>query len=311
MRRNLVIRKRMGSDPRRLQALIHAQTRIATAGLDVRALMQAAVVDAQELTGAVASRLELLGSDDRVQRGAAQGGVVEVGVGLAPNSVNARAVADRRLTAEDGTIAAPLIMAERLLGVLSVDGPEFTAEDEDTIGILARSLSPHLENARRYEEAVRTSRIDSLTGLGNRRALDETLEAELARHQRYGTRLTLTLVDLDGFKAINDTHGHQTGDRVLQQVAEQLSAVRGADSAFRLGGDEFAILLPETGAEEARLVARRLARRIREETYPTELSASWGVAEATDAGADRLIADADAELYERKRAGDSADRATG
>jgi diguanylate cyclase (GGDEF)-like protein len=269
------------------------------------------VVDAQELTGAVASRLELLGSDDRVQRGAAQGGVVEVGVGLAPNSVNARAVADRRLTAEDGTIAAPLIMAERLLGVLSVDGPEFTAEDEDTIGILARSLSPHLENARRYEEAVRTSRIDSLTGLGNRRALDETLEAELARHQRYGTRLTLTLVDLDGFKAINDTHGHQTGDRVLQQVAEQLSAVRGADSAFRLGGDEFAILLPETGAEEARLVARRLARRIREETYPTELSASWGVAEATDAGADRLIADADAELYERKRAGDSADRATG
>ena len=101
------------------------------------------------------------------------------------------------------------------------------------------------------------------------------------------------------------------GDRVLPQVADQLKTVRGADSAFRLGGDEFAIVLPETGGEEARLVARRMARRIREETYPTDLSASWGVAEATDAGSERLIADADSELYERKRAGESADRATG
>ena len=301
----------MGSDPRRLQALIHAQTRIATAGLDVRALMQAAVVDSQELTGGERSRLELLGDDDRVYRGAAQGGVVEVGVPLAPGSVASRATTDRRLTTEPGAIAAPLVVGDRLLGVLTVEGEAFSTEDEDTVSVLARSLAPHLENARRYEEALRTSRIDSLTGLGNRRALDETLEAELARHQRYGTRLTLCLIDLDGFKGVNDTHGHQTGDRCLQQVAEQLSTVRGADSAFRLGGDEFAIVLPETGAEEARLVARRLARRIREETFPTDLTASWGVAEATDAGADRLIADADAELYERKRAGDSADRATG
>ena len=301
----------MGSDPRRLQALIHAQTRIASAGLDVRALMQAAVVDSQELTGGLRSRLELLGADDRVYRGAAQGGVVEVGVPLAPGSSGARACGDKRLVAERGVIAAPLLAGERLLGVLTVEGDSFSEEDEDTVSVLTRSLAPHLENARRYEEALRTSRIDSLTGLGNRRALDETLEAELARHQRYGTRLTLCLVDLDGFKAVNDTHGHQTGDRCLQQVADQLSTVRGADSAFRLGGDEFAIVLPETGAEEARLVARRLARRIREETFPTDLTASWGVAEATDAGADRLIADADAELYERKRAGDSADRATG
>ena len=301
----------MGQDPRRLQALIHAQTRIASAGLDVRALMQAAVVDAQELTGATASRLELLGDDDRVLRGAAQGGVVEVGIPLESGSAGARASADRRLVVEEDAIAAPLLAGDRLLGVLSVSGKGFSEEDEDTMGVLARSLAPHLENARRYEDALRTSRIDSLTGLGNRRCLDETLEAELARHQRYGTKLTLVLVDLDGFKAVNDTHGHQTGDRVLQQVGQQLSTVRGADSAFRLGGDEFAILLPETGAEEARLVARRLARRIREETYPTELTASWGLAEATDAGAERLMADADAELYERKRTGDAADRATG
>jgi diguanylate cyclase (GGDEF)-like protein len=301
----------MGLDPRRLQALIHAQTRIATAGLDVRALMHSAVVDAQELTGAARSKLELLGHDDRVLRGASQGGVVEVGVPLAAGSAASRAAGDRRLITELGTLAAPLLSGERLLGVLTIEGAGFTDEDEDTVSVLARSLAPHLENARRYEEAVRTSRIDSLTGLGNRRALDETLEAELARHQRYGTRLTVCLIDLDGFKAVNDTHGHQTGDRVLQQVADQLKTARGADSAFRLGGDEFALVLPETGAEEARLVARRMARRIREETYPTDLAASWGVAEATEAGADRLIAEADAELYERKRAGDSADRATG
>jgi diguanylate cyclase (GGDEF)-like protein len=291
--------------------LIHAQTRIAGSGLDVRALMQNGVIDAQELTGAAAGRMELLGPDGKVHRGAASGGIVEVGVVIQPGSTASTAAADKKLTREAGAIAAPLLAGDKLLGMLTVEGVSFTEDDEDTVGVLARSIAPHLENAARYQDALKTSRMDALTGLGNRRAMDETLDAELARHQRYGTRLTLCLVDLNGFKAVNDTHGHQTGDRVLVDVAKQLSSLRGADSAFRLGGDEFAIVLPETGAEEARLVARRLARRIREETFPPDLTASWGVAEATDAGAERLIADADAELYERKRAGDSADRATG
>jgi diguanylate cyclase (GGDEF)-like protein len=312
--------KGMGSsDPRRLQALIHAQTRIATSGLDLRALIQSSVVDARELTGADSSRLELLDGEGKVSRGAAQGGVVEVGVALEAGSVASRAVGDRKLTthADDVTgssIAAPLLAGDKVLGVLTVEASAptaFKAEDEDTIGVLARSLSAHIENARRYEAAIHTSRIDALTNLGNRRAMEETLDAELARHARYGNRLTLILVDLDGFKAVNDTHGHQTGDRVLVQVAQQLSAVRGADSAFRLGGDEFAIILPETGAEEARLVARRLARRIREETFPEGLTASWGVGEAAGPDAERLIADADAELYERKRGENSNEKATG
>jgi diguanylate cyclase (GGDEF)-like protein len=312
--------KGMGSsDPRRLQALIHAQTRIASSGLDLRALIQSSVTDARELTGADSSRLELLDTEGKVSRGAAQGGVVEVGVTLEAGSVASRACGDRKLIshADDVTgsaIAAPLIAGENVLGVLTVEASAptaFSAEDEDTIGVLARSLSHHIENARRYEAAIHTSRVDSLTSLGNRRAMEETLEAELARHARYGNRLTVILVDLDGFKAVNDTHGHQTGDRVLVQVAQQLSAVRGADSAFRMGGDEFAIILPETGAEEARLVARRLARRIREETFPEGLTASWGVGEAAGPDADRLIADADAELYERKRGENSSEKATG
>jgi diguanylate cyclase (GGDEF)-like protein len=308
-----------GSDPRRLQALIHAQSRIASSGLDLRALLQAGVVDALELTGAESSRIELLDEAGTVTRGASQGGIVEVGVAPPAGSVTARAAGDRKLVshADDLTgsaIAAPLLAGDRLLGVLTVEADAPTAfgdEDADTIGILARSLSHHIENARRYEAAVHTSRIDALTSLGNRRAMEETLDAELARHARYGNRLTLILVDLDGFKAVNDTHGHQTGDRVLVQVAQQLSAVRGADSAFRLGGDEFAIILPETGVEEARLVARRLARRIREETFPEGLTASWGVGEAAGPEAERLIADADAELYERKRGENSSEKATG
>jgi diguanylate cyclase (GGDEF)-like protein len=109
------------------------------------------------------------------------------------------------------------------------------------------------------------------------------------------------VVDLNGFKRINDTYGHAAGDRVLRQVAEHLEEIRGADSAFRLGGDEFAILMPETGEGEAELVARRLARRIRDEAFPETLSASWGVAQATDTDAQALIAEADRRLYVRKR----------
>jgi diguanylate cyclase (GGDEF)-like protein len=308
----------MGSDPRRLLALIHAQTQIAASGLDIRALLQAAVVDARELTGAEASRVELLDDANRVIRGASQGGIVEVGMPLDPASVSGRAAGDRRLIsqfedASGGIIAAPLLSGDSILGVLTVESGSqsaFSEEDVDTMGVLSRSLAHHIENAQRYAAAVRTSRVDALTGLGNRRALEECLSAELARHSRYGNQLTLCLVDLDGFKAVNDTHGHQTGDRVLVDVAEQLCAVRGADSAFRLGGDEFAIVLPETGIEEARLVARRLARRVREETFPPELTASWGVAEAVGPEADQLIADADAELYSRKR-GENTGQATG
>ncbi len=108
-------------------------------------------------------------------------------------------------------------------------------------------------------EAGLMARADSLTGLGNRRAFDEALSAEIARSRRHGSPLTLLLGDLDSFKAINDHYGHLVGDDVLREVAALLrESVRLQDNCFRWGGDEFAALLSDTDAEAAGLIAARV-----------------------------------------------------
>jgi diguanylate cyclase (GGDEF)-like protein len=116
-----------------------------------------------------------------------------------------------------------------------------------------------LELRQEGDEARQLARVDALTGLGNRRAFDEALEAELARSLRAGSPVSLIVADLDGFKEINDRYGHVLGDDCLRQAAATLrGAVRRPDLCFRWGGDEFAILL--TGADAT--VARALALRI-------------------------------------------------
>jgi diguanylate cyclase (GGDEF)-like protein len=115
------------------------------------------------------------------------------------------------------------------------------------------------DNARTRSELERLARTDDLTGLLNRRAFMSQLEHELAIASRYGSPLALLLLDLDNFKAINDSHGYSTGDRALELVAETLSrCVRTPDTVARLGGDEFAVLLPHTLHVEARALADRL-----------------------------------------------------
>jgi diguanylate cyclase (GGDEF)-like protein len=315
--------------------LIETQTALAASGPDTAAILATLALHVRQLTGADASLVELVGEGGVVIRAAADGAVAQVGHELDPDGLAGRAFFDRELVPWDdvdggpvllprtagsdaprAAIAAPLGTGQTASGVVTILSSKpaaFTTEDRDTMRRVCVFAGHQLEQTKRLEEAERTSRLDPLTSLGNRRALDETLSAELARHARYGRTLSLCLVDLDGFKHINDTYGHQAGDRVLSRVAEHLSAIRGADSAFRLGGDEFAIVLPETGNAEAELVARRLARRIREDAFPTEVNASWGVAQASGVDVTALIADADAKLYERKR-GDgtpSSQQATG
>jgi len=153
---------------------------------------------------------------------------------------------------------------------------------------------------------------DGLTGLYNHLHFSRMLESEFARSRRYGARLSLILMDLDHFKAVNDTFGHQAGDVVLQQVGRVLrGSVREVDVVARYGGEEFAVIAPEANLAQARDLAERLRGRIAEQVRPPEIhehtiSASFGVASDEDsrvATAGDLIEMADQALYASKRCG--------
>jgi diguanylate cyclase (GGDEF)-like protein len=153
------------------------------------------------------------------------------------------------------------------------------------------------------------SRVDALTGLGNRRAFDEALTVELARARRTGRPLSLVMIDVDHFKMFNDRHGHLAGDEALSEVARVLSeAARAEDRACRVGGEEFALLLP--GADEA--PARDIAERVRHAVQahrgrfgPVTVSLGVAALDAERHGDDDagLRAAADARLYAAKAGG--------
>jgi diguanylate cyclase (GGDEF)-like protein len=165
-----------------------------------------------------------------------------------------------------------------------------------------------MSHARLFAAEVHGGRHDALTGLPNRRAYEERLPVEIARASRYAWPLSLCLLDLDGFKRINDTLGHPAGDRALQQVAALLDESRLADDSFRIGGDEFALLMPKTCAEDAELAAARLSQEIsRIGMSDGSLGASFGVAEGAEdpavlhAMADQRLLAAKDRLHRRSR----------
>ncbi|HEV2920860.1 MAG TPA: GGDEF domain-containing protein [Actinomycetota bacterium] len=129
-----------------------------------------------------------------------------------------------------------------------------------------------------YHEVGRLARTDALTGVANRRAWDDELPLELARSARSGQPLCVALLDLDHFKAYNDRHGHQAGDRLLKATAAAWQdRLRKTDLLARYGGEEFAVLLPDCGLDGAMEIAERLR------TAPSECTCSIGVAAWADA----------------------------
>lgn len=165
-----------------------------------------------------------------------------------------------------------------------------------------------LQSLRRSQATLaRLVTQDALTNVLNARAFAERLGQELDRNRRYPRPLALLYLDLDDFKIINDTHGHQTGDAVLRLVADAMrSSVRTADVVGRLGGDEFAVLMPETDAQLANEAAKRLVAGLRNVFKGTpNVTASIGVVActATDASTDDLLRRADAAMYDAKRMG--------
>jgi len=165
-----------------------------------------------------------------------------------------------------------------------------------------------LQTLRRSQAALARLVIqDQLTNVLNARAFADRLGQELDRNRRYPRPLSLMYMDLDNFKVINDTHGHQTGDAVLRLVADAMrSSVRQADVVGRLGGDEFAVIMPETDAALADAAAKRLIAGLRNVFKGTpNVTASIGVVSctATDASTDDLLRRADQAMYDAKKSG--------
>jgi diguanylate cyclase (GGDEF)-like protein len=164
---------------------------------------------------------------------------------------------------------------------------------------------------QRAQDLQTLASIDALTGLYNRRQFDELARAELARAQRYMRPVSFLIIDIDLFKRVNDTFGHEMGDWVLKMVATTLmSAKRDSDLVARYGGEEFALILPETTLEAARNVAERVRLMVHANAMAIgeaklALTISVGVAEATlrTAGIETVLRDADKALYEAKQNG--------
>jgi diguanylate cyclase (GGDEF)-like protein len=152
------------------------------------------------------------------------------------------------------------------------------------------------------------ARRDELTGAGNYRGLHERLAVEISRHQRHAREFALVLLDLDGFKQINEIHGHLEGDRLLTEIGAALrEEVRGEDSVFRQGGDEFAIIVPEADAEEAGEVAARLRQRVAhrgfgtDETRPVAATTGFAMFPVDGVTTEDLLGFADMDLFAAKR----------
>jgi diguanylate cyclase (GGDEF)-like protein len=209
-------------------------------------------------------------------------------------------------------IVAPLTTDDEVFGVLLVGrwaGRRFDEREFELAVLFANLAAIAVQNARTYREMERLASSDGLTGMHNYRHFRETLAKEVSRADRYGDTFCLLMMDLDHFKAVNDTIGHQQGDEVLKAVAAVLrQCSRESDYLARYGGEEFVMILPRTPLREARTVAERVRRRVREidaGSPALRVSVSIGVAAYPQSSADMdgVLRAADAALLRAKAGG--------
>ncbi|MGV8079540.1 MAG: diguanylate cyclase [Syntrophales bacterium] len=230
-----------------------------------------------------------------------------------PIIVNAAEKDERYLENRESNVESilciPLVVADEAIGVINITNKRsegiFTAEDLELLNALGNQAAVAINNTSLYEMAI----TDELTGLYIRRYFNVKLDSEFRRAKRYGHRLTLAMCDLDHFKSVNDSFGHQMGDKVLQSVAGLLKAhARESDIPARFGGEEFVVILPETNGEGGMIFGERIRNAVagsKVEGYPSQITISIGLATfPEDADSiQTLIRAADAALYEAKEKG--------
>lgn len=211
-------------------------------------------------------------------------------------------------------ISYPFVIGERRIGVLNVtdraDGSAYGENDLELLQAIAPQVAVLIDRAalkNKAGEFEQLSVTDALTGLLNRRYLEERLSEEIKRSNRYGYPMCFMMIDVDNFKSYNDTFLHTEGDKALKIVGQVLrETLRSADVAARYGGEEFSILLPQTTRAEAQVIAERLREQVEQTSFPNrQITVSIGIASCSlelNAPKD-LIDAADRALYGAKRRG--------
>jgi diguanylate cyclase len=306
---------------RELDRLAETQNAIATSEFDLDAVLAAVVQEASRLTGADAAVVEIPDGDELVYRAAS--GTAEAFVGLRLPSATAisglalrtgetlvcdDSETDERVDLEAcrrvgarSLVVVPLRHDAQTSGVLKAyraSTNAFRPEHVRILTLLADMIGSALARAELLEKLHRLALTDELTGLANRRSWNDHLEHALARARRSGAPLSLVVLDLNGFKQVNDEQGHAAGDRLLRTVSACWSSVlRDSDILGRIGGDEFAVILDQADASVAARIAERLAASLPAGAVTAASgTATWNRRE----DAEGLLSRADSAMYEQK-----------
>ena len=212
-----------------------------------------------------------------------------------------------------GIVSIPLMTGEDVIGVMNMarwSKAGFRPSELRLLGLLADQAALAIMNASLHEVVASQAMSDALTSLPNRRAIDARLEDDVRRSARYGHQFAVLMMDLDGFKLINDTYGHATGDQILRQFAQFMSLQqRASDFLARYGGDELIVILPETNQEAAQLAVQYIRERMSSFEFllpdgtKCRLGVSGGIAiyPTHAVSASDLLRAADEALYRAKR----------
>ena len=229
------------------------------------------------------------------------------------NSAQSHTLSCMHATGRGSTVEVPMMARGKVFGLLifgidAENGFDRLMDVRRLGRALADSMSLALSNIALKEKLRTQSLRDPLTGLYNRRYMEDALDRYISLAERSGTATSVLMIDLDNFKRLNDEHGHARGDRVLQDVAGQLVAVlRPSDVVSRFGGEELVVILPDCGLEDGALKAEMLRARIEglSEAHGIPISASIGVASVPETATSHVdvLPKADAALYAAKAAG--------